>query len=250
LISLKYTLPYLNRTFIISKLWVKRLWHFGKYGFYTNLSNSGLTSTDHFLIGGLVSTASVAIYNASARITNIFIIPSVAIADILYPKSVAAQTEKGTSEVRDLYEKAVGATLVPMIPVMVVISLFPELFIELLAGEKYLEAASILRVAILGILILPFLKQFGTIMNTIDKPHYNFYFVLLLAITNLGSNYIFITKFGIIGAAYGTLTSYFVGFIASQIILKKLIGASIFKVLKNTLYFYRKAIEIVKSKLH
>lgn len=250
IISLRFTLPFLNKSFKVSKKWVSKLWDFGKYGFYTNLSNSGLTSTDHFLIGGIVSTASVAIYNASARITNIFILPSVAIADILYPKSVAALTENGTEEVKDLYEKAVGATLVPMLPVMIIIFLFPEPLINILAGEKYIEAAPILQIAILGILILPFLKQFGTIMNTIDKPHYNFYFVLTLAILNLLSNYLLIHQFGIIGAAYGTFFSYFIGFIMSQLILKKLINSSILTVFKNTLFFYRKAFQIIKSKIN
>lgn len=250
LISLKFTLPFLNKSFNISKKWIRKLWNFGKYGFYTNLSNSGLTSTDHFLIGGIVSTASVAIYNASARITNIFIIPSVAIADILYPKSVAAQTEKGVEEVKDLYEKAVGATLVPMIPLLILIALIPEFIIKILAGAKYVEAAPILQVAILGILILPFLKQFGTIMNTLDKPHYNFYFVIILAIVNLASNFIFIHEYGIIGAAYGTLLSYFIGFIISQIILKRLINSSVLKVFQNTLYFYKKASQIIKSKVN
>ena len=248
-ISYKYTAQYLSKTMDISKEWVKKLWNFGKFGFYTNLSNSGLTSTDHFLIGGLVSTASVAIYNASARITNIFIIPSVAIADILYPKSVQAQNETGTDGVRDLYEKAVGATLVPMIPVLLFISVFPELIINILAGSKYLEAVPILQVAIFGILLLPFLKQFGTVMNTIDKPHYNFYFVISLAITNLASNYFFITKLGIIGAAYGTLFSYAIGCIASQMILKKLINASFLNVIRNMVQFYLKAFQIIKSKI-
>lgn len=245
LISLKFTKKYLNNSFKVSKIWVKKQWSFGKYGFYTNVSNSGLTTTDHLLIGGIVSTASVAIYNAAARITNIFIIPSVAIADILYPKSVSAQAKEGNEAVKLLYEKAVGATLVPMIPVMLAIWIFPELIINILAGPKYLDAVNVLRISISGIILLPFLKQFGTIMNTLEKPHYNFYFVFLLSIVNLVSNFFLIKALGIIGAAYATLLSYFLGFIGSQIILKKMINTSISGIVLFTIQFYKKLFNLV-----
>ncbi|MGJ3234269.1 oligosaccharide flippase family protein [Marivirga sp.] len=239
IISFKFARKYLSMTLKIKKEWVKKQWSFGKYGFLTNVSNSGLTTTDHLLIGGIVSTASVAVYNAASRITNIFIIPSVAIADILYPKSVDAQSKSGNDAVRILYEKAVGATLVPMIPVILIIWAFPELIIEILAGSKYLDSINVLKVAILSIVLLPFMKQFGTMMNTLEKPHFNFYFVLSLSIFNLLMNYLFISNIGILGAAYATLLSYFIGFIASQIILKRMINSSIKRIVFNTFLFYK-----------
>ena len=230
---------FLTYTFDISKSWLLKLWHFGKYGMFTNLSNSALTTTDHLLIGGIVSTPSVAIYNAAFRITNLFVIPSVAIADILLPKTVEAHEAQGTEKVKMLYEKAVGATLVPMIPILVLVLLFPETIIRVIAGERYLESASILKISIFGILILPFLKQFGTVVNSIDKPQYNFYFVLVLSCFNLLLNYICITNFGIIGAAYATLATYFIGFIASQLILRQLIESSVVGIIRHMVAFYQ-----------
>nr|WKN35503.1 flippase [Tunicatimonas sp. TK19036] len=237
----------LTHTFEVSKTWITDLWQFGKYGLYTNFSNSILTTTDQLLLGNIVSTASVAIYNAALRITNIFIIPSVAVADILYPKSVKAHESQGTQEVKNLYEKAVGANLVPIIPMLLVILIFPELIIRLLAGERYIEAVSVLRVSILGILVLPFLKQFGTVMNAIDKPQYNFYFVLALSCFNLIGNYLFITKMGIIGAAYATLLTYIIGFIACQIILKQLVASTLMGVISRMLVFYRSAFLMIRK---
>lgn len=249
IISFAFSKKFLSQKLTLSKEWLSRQWKFGRFGFFTNVSNSGLTTTDHLLIGGMVSTASVGVYNASARITNIFIIPSVAIADILYPKSVEAQAKSGKKEVQTLYEKAVGATLVPLVPVVIFMWFFPDVVIRILAGEKYLDAVPILQVAITGILILPFLKQFGTIMNTVEKPHYNFYFVLSLSLINLISNFLFISTFGVIGGAYGTLLSYFIGFIASQIILNRMIDSSISGVLKFTGFFYKKAFQLATTKL-
>ena len=231
-----------------SKYWFSKLMSFGKFGLYTNLSNSALTTSDHVLIGGLLSTASVAIHNVSSRITNVFVIPSIAIADILYPKAVKANQNKGTAEVKMLYQNAVAATIVPMIPVVIFVELFPEIIIELLAGSEYLSAVNILRVAIIGILFLPFLKQFGTVMNTINRPDLNFYFVFCLAGLNVVLNYFCIVHFGIIGGAIGTLSSYVIGCFASQVILHRLVSVSSLSILSQTVIYYRQIFQWIKKK--
>ena len=241
--------PYLAHIISPSKKWFKAQFSFGKYGLYTNISNSALTSTDHMLIGGILSTASVAIHNVAARITNVFIIPSVAVADILYPKTVQANDQNGVGGVKDLYAKAVGATLVPMVPVIIAVELLPDLFIRVLAGEQYLSATLILRVTILSILFTPFLKQFGTVVNTLNKPQLNFYFVLAIAIFNIGLNYVCIITMGLVGGAVATLISYIVAFVASQYILHRIADISTRDVLIQTINFYIRLFKWSKKKL-
>jgi len=238
---------YLSNTFIIRREWISKLWHFGKYGLLTNLSNSFLTTTDHLLIGGIVSTSSVATYNAAMRITNFLVMPSIAIADIIYPKSVKAQTITGLQEVKNLYEKAVGATLVPIIPIFFFILAFPDIIIELLAGARYLDSIPILRITVFEIIILPFLIQFGIVMNSINNPRLNFYFVLSLSCFNLLTNIFFVLQFGIIGAAFATLLSYFIGLITTQIILNRLIGSSLKNIIINMLMFYLRILSSIKN---
>ncbi|MCV9389473.1 flippase [Reichenbachiella ulvae] len=240
---------YLVYNLRLSSEWISKLFSFGKYGLYTNLSNSALTTSDHILIGGLLSSTSVAIHNVAARITNVFVIPSVAVADILYPKTVRANEDDGVNAVKSLYEKAVAATLVPMIPVIIVVQLVPEFIIYLLAGSDYIEATPILRVTILGIIILPFLKQFGTVMNTLNKPHYNFYFVLCIALLNIGLNYQLISMFGILGGAIATLISYVIGFVSCQLILQKVGGISTSAVFKYTINYYTQMFKWTLTKI-
>ena len=237
--SIGFYIDHFKLRVLLSRPRLLELWSFGRFGFFTNVSNSALTSADHLLLGGLLSKTSVAIYNAAARITNVFIIPSVAIADILYPKAVQGNIKQGTEKVKDLYEKAVGATLLPMIPVFVFLQLFPAFTIKLLAGERYIDAVPVLRISSISIFILPFLKQYGTVVNTLNKPQLNFYFVLALAVVNIGLNYIFISKFGLLGAATATLLSYCIGLIGCQIILKKLANISTLKVLSSSFIFFK-----------
>jgi lipopolysaccharide exporter len=59
---------------------VKELYHFGKFTFGTNISSMFVKSTDSWMIGRLVSTAAVAIYNPAIRIANLVEVPTLTIA--------------------------------------------------------------------------------------------------------------------------------------------------------------------------
>jgi O-antigen/teichoic acid export membrane protein len=112
--------------------------------------------------------------------------------------------------------------------------LFAKPIIQIIAGEAYLESVPILQITLLYGLLLPYLKQLGTILNVMNKPHIGFYLMLFIFVFNLAINYIFISDFGIIGAAYGTLISYAVSIIINQQILKKELNVSFV----NTFRYY------------
>ncbi|MEM6641569.1 MAG: flippase [Bacteroidota bacterium] len=234
LVSFLFTKKMLTYTFIYNRPWIQKLWRFGRYGMATNLGSSLLTTADQYLIAGLINTRSVGIYNVAVRTTNLFIMPSVAIADILYPKTVRSMAEKGTKEVKKLYENAVGATLAALIPAMIIVLLVPEFIIKLVAGDSYIMAKDVLRISILTIIIRPFITQFGTIINTLGKPKLNFLFVLGLALLGICLNYLLITAMGYIGAAIANLCTLTVGLVISQMILHKEAEISFKEVLRCT----------------
>jgi Na+-driven multidrug efflux pump len=130
-----------------------------------------------------------------------------------------------------------------LLPLCGVVLLFPEAFIVLLAGrsEAFQGAAIILQVTILYTLFVPYGRQFGIVMDTIGKPNFSFYFVLIGALTNIASNYFFIKEFGVIGAAYGTLLTLGLKFIAQQFILYHFVNIRTLRPLWYTVAFYRKA---------
>ncbi|MFN6944046.1 MAG: flippase [Cytophagaceae bacterium] len=201
--------------------WVSKLFHFGKYVFGTNVSSLFFKGMDQMMLGSMIGTASVAMYNAAIRISNLVEVPTTSVATVVFPQSAKRMATEGLGAVKHLYEKSVGLIMAIMLPFLLVILVFPETIIWILAGEQYLDSAPILQVTILYSLFIPFLRQFGTVLDSIGKPHINFYFIVFCAVLNFGSNYFFITHYGIIGAAYGSLTSYAIIFILNQIILYK-----------------------------
>ncbi|MFQ5448710.1 MAG: oligosaccharide flippase family protein, partial [Saprospiraceae bacterium] len=223
-IAWHFAKPYSRYTWRIDWGWIKKLFQFGKYVFGTNLSTQLFRNVDKLLLGSLPmgGTAAVALYAAAIRVTNLMDIPTASMASILYPQS-AKRMDEGKHAVKILYEKAVGAILVFMLPCITGVLLFAGWIVHIVAGPGYEDAAGILRITVFFGLFVPYAVQFGTVLDSIGKPKFNFVFTLAsLALTAL-CNWAFISHYGAYGAAIGTLTAYAITFVAMQAFLKKLL---------------------------
>ncbi len=218
--------------------WVKKLFHYGKFVFGTNISSTLFKSIDQMMLGSIVSTGSVALYNTAVRITNLVEVPTVSVAQIVFPQSAKRMAEEGKDAVRHLYEKSVGVILALVFPMIVVVLLFTKPIILLTAGEKYLDAVPILQITILYSLFFPFARQFGTVLDSIGMPKVNFYFILFSAVLNITVNYLFITNFGIMGAAFGSLTTHSLLFVGNQMILSRILNVKFYNALLHAKDFY------------
>lgn len=237
-VSFFFVRKYISLSKHISIFWIKKLFHFGKYTFGTNVSHMIFSSVDQFLLGSLISKSAVASYNVALRITNLVEVPTVSIAEIVFPQSARRLETQGLDGVKHLYEKSVGVILAIILPVLLVVMVFPGLIIRIIADEKYLSTIPLLQITVLYTLFVPFARQFGTVLDSIGKPQINFYFVIIGASINAALNYVFIKQFGIIGAAYGTLISFSLTFILNQIVLKKILNVALVKVFYHMVQFY------------
>jgi O-antigen/teichoic acid export membrane protein len=221
--------------------------HFGKYIFGTNVFSSFGKSADQFISASLISADVVAYYNMVSRINNLMDVPSLAIADVLFPKNVEAMAQSGQQKVRYYFERMVGTILSILTPVSILIFLFPRFFIMLIAGSKYYAALSILQIVILFSVLRPFSYQFGATMDAIGKPKINFWVNLLSMCLNYGSMYIGLRYIGWLGAAYGTVISSVLSFIIMYSLLNRTIGVRIGETLRWVWLSYRNFFNYVKN---
>lgn len=249
LVSLFFARPYLRFSRKIDRFWIKELFNYGRFTFGTNLSAMLYKLIDKLMLGRLAPGGAIAVglYEWAIKITNLVEVPTFSIASVVFPKSAHKMTTEGPQAVKELYEKSVGAILAIVLPFMIFVFLFAEPIIVFLATEKFIESASILRITIWFGLFIPFAVQFGTILDSIGKPKINFRLTLVGFFLNIVMNYYFITSMGIIGAAYGTLSSYFLLFIAMQIILNRVIGVNTFMAFYHIFSFYKNAIAMVQD---
>lgn len=249
-VSFFYARQYLRFSWQIDFSWVKKLLQFGMFVFGTNLSTMLHKRIDTLMLGSFMAPLYAAFYETCIKVTNLVEIPTFSIASIVFPQSARQSASEGTGAAKQLYEKSVGAILAITFPAIIFVLLFPEFIIWVIAGqEEYLAAVPLLRLTILYALFIPFGNQFGTILDSIGKPHINFIFVVLGAIINVISNYVFIKQFGFVGAAYGTLLTYIIMFITNQIVLYKMLDVKAWNAFYYIISFYKEAFALVKKKL-
>ncbi|GAL83333.1 hypothetical protein MYP_559 [Sporocytophaga myxococcoides] len=206
----------------LSKEWFNKIFHYGKYTFGTNVSAMVNKNIDQAMLGSMISTASVATYTAALRISTLIEAPTLSVATIVFPQSAKRMQSEGPAAVKYLYEKSVGILIAIMLPAMIFVLVFPKFIIQVIAGDNYLDTVPILQVTIIYSFFVPYARQFGTVLDSIGKPKVNFYFVIFGACLTALFNYLYISRFGLIGAVYGTLTTYAIVFTLNQIILKRL----------------------------
>lgn len=216
--------------------YVKKLFDYGKYAFGTSVSSILSGTIDQMMLGALLSPAASGAYNIAIRITNLVDIPTNAVATVVFPQSAKRMETEGPEAIKYLYEKSVGTILAILVPGLILLFFLSGYVVHFIAGDKFADSIPLLRITLFYSLFVPYGRQFGTILDSIGQTKLNFTIVLFTAILNLTLNYWFISKFGVMGAAYATLLSTFIGFIIAQVIIKRKLNVN---VLHTLIYAYR-----------
>jgi O-antigen/teichoic acid export membrane protein len=228
---------------------MKMLSGFGKYTMGTTISSTVIKNTDTWMIGLYHSTIGVASYNPALRISNLIEVPTLAVASLVYPQVGRKMKESGHKGVQDVYVKSVSLILAMMLPGIIPLYFLSDFVIEIIFTSSYSDAAPILRVTLFFTLLIPFNRQFGTVMDALKRPKINFYLLVMMGVLNVGFCYFFLQSHGVIGAAYATLLSYCIIFLLNQFILFQSYGINTFKVFPAIIDWYRTGWNVFRTKI-
>ncbi|MCC5935924.1 MAG: oligosaccharide flippase family protein [Lunatimonas sp.] len=229
--------------------WAIQIFHFGKYVFGTNLISMLTNSLDKFLLGALLSPVQVALANTAGRVMNMVEIPVNSIASISYPKASEAYDKGKIKEVAAIYEKTLGMMLSITLPFWVINLLFAEYIILFIAGEEYLDAAPFLRIVALIALIKPLDRQAGVFLDAIGKPFFNMIMVFGTFVYGAALSYVFIQRFGLMGAAYGLVLAVGITAVIKQFILARFLPIRLGRALLAGIRYYPELLGLILSKL-
>lgn len=201
-----------TRKWKVDKALMIRMMHFGKYTFGTNFFSQLGRSFDHTLTAVLLdpigSRSYVAYYNVVTRINNMMDVPSLAAADVSYPRHVETMEKEGLEKVSSDFERVAGSILAIMLPVSMVILIFPGTVLMVIGGRDYLPAIPLLQLAIIFGWVRPLSYQFGSVLDAIGKPGLNFRVNVLFLAASLLLHYTALRLFGGIGAALAMAVLY------------------------------------------
>ncbi|QEC44874.1 oligosaccharide flippase family protein [Pseudobacter ginsenosidimutans] len=234
---------FMMKKFHYDKSIIVRMFHFGKYIFGTNLCSNVTRSFDHFITANTLSPLSgkqyVSYYNTVARINNMIDVPSLAAADVLFPKNVESLEEHGIGKVKYYFERMVGTILAVIIPICIFIFLFPKFIIFIIAGPNYYDAIPILQITIFMSLVKPIGYQYGSTLDAIGKPVVNFWTSAVMMVIALVTTWLCLLKWDGIGAAYATVLNSIIGGSIMYFVLKKQIQLEGRNIIRYTLQSYK-----------
>ncbi len=247
--SYRFAQKHLNHARRVDFQWVGKLISYGKFVLGTNVSTMFYKNMDKLALGHLIGPAAFAVYDAAGKVTQMIEAPSFSIAAVVFPQSAERMEREGTVGVKHLYERSVGATLAIILPFLVFVLIFAQPIILLFAGPQYLESAGILQLTAFFGVFMPFAVQFGTILDSTGRPATNFVYTTFTAVINLGLSYLFVHRFGLVGAALATLTGYAISFVFMQHFLYKKYGINALRAFQYIPGFYMIAWNLLKRKL-
>lgn len=228
--------------------WAKQLFSYGYYTLGTSISAALMRYIDTWMLAFFISPVAVAAYNVAIRIANLFEVPSMALASMLFPKAVEKAKEEGEGVFKALYEKSVAVILLFVTPCVALVIVFSDTIVWLLAGDQYRDTAGILRVTMLYGLIIPLNKQMGILLEAIGHAKKNMAFVARNAAINFILNSLAIPVFGTIGAAYASLTTMIIAAILNQLYMSKNFGVEILSLPRYIkfyfLFFFKRLISL------
>lgn len=238
LTSFFLTRRFLNYKFFPRKKMIKDIFNYGKYIFTSGVLSNIFGNLDRYMIAGMINNTFVAYYDLSARINNMIDVPTFALADVLFPKSVIAEKEEGISKVRKIFETTTAGVVAMLIPISILIIIFNKIIIKVLAGSNYLSASSIIIVSMLYAPLRPIQNQACNVLNSINKPQITLQINIIFLVLNILFDYVFIRSFGYIGAAIGSMLVTVVGANIAVLLLHKYTGTNILNIFRGTFSIY------------
>lgn len=183
----------------------KQLWRFSLFTGASSAMNCLVYILDVTIIAELIKSAEdVGVYKVGTLIPNAlqFIPSSVVVAilpNIIYHRHNLAWVKKN---VRNSF---LGLISLNVVISGSIIALSPVI-IRIVSGEKYLAAVPVMRILTLGYFIGGTFRGLSiNLLAAFRRVHYGFFISVVSCVTDIAANFFFISRYGMIGAAYATL---------------------------------------------
>jgi len=205
--------------------WEIRLKYFSKDLFFESikyglplmafeLMNHILTYADRYLIQYYLDPERLGVYsvgyNVSQYLSNLFLIP---VSLVIIPALMDTWTNKGAEDTKKFLTDSLKYFLFIIFPVIFGFICVSSDFIPFLASEKYNESYRVVPFVLIGMTFFTLTYIFNAGLTIFKKTGRILIFSVAAAVINVVLNLFLIPKYGILGAAYATLTAYFIFFI-------------------------------------
>lgn len=224
----------------------KDLVNFGKYSMGTLISSSLLKSADTFIIGlsPFLGSAGIAMYAIPLKLTDLLGIPLHSFSMTAYPRMSKKCLEGDTGGARQLFYTYSGAVTFLFMPVAVLGFVFAEDLVLLLGGAEYFDSLPLLtlifRVFTLYVMLLPIDRFTGVLLDSLNRPKYNLYKVIVMTVANIIVDFIAVFVFeSLVAVAIGTVLFTLIGIFLGFFYVRKEIEIHLRNIFSESLLFFK-----------
>ena len=190
----------------------------------SNLSWWVIHSSDKVMLEIMVSTATVGIYTVASKIPSLINVLS---SIFQQSWSIAAIKETESQNEEKFFSNVLFYLQTFIFGAVICIISIIKPFMGIYVGKDFYSSWKYVPMLLLASSFNVLSVFWGSIYSAIKKTLNSMITVLIASIVNLIVNYIFIPKYGIWGAVFGTVTSYFVILIIRMIDCKKYISINL-----------------------
>ena len=176
---------------------------------------------DQVMIKEMMNSEAVGQYAAAVRISEAWYFIPMVIASSLFPAIVNAKKQSEElyyARLQKLYDLMVWMAIAIALPM----TFLSDWVVNLLYGSQYNQAGGVLMIHIWAGVFVGIAVVKGKWQTSENLTKYHFYGAFISAISNVLFNYLLIPKYGIIGAAFGTILSQFISAYLINYIFKEL----------------------------
>jgi len=163
--------------------------------------------TDTIMLGYFKTPEMVGLYNAAHPLAQIISVPLTALLLIYTPITTGLYSRNLMSELRRNYKVSTKWLMVIVLPIFLVLFLFPCPVLKLFFGAGYISAANALRILSIGFIVSNLAGPNGATLTAIGHPRFLMWTTLAAAILNIVLNLLLIPPLGIVGAAIASAAS-------------------------------------------
>ena len=181
-----------------------------------------LNGTSIIILGLMVDEKQLGIYNIAFKVANLGLLIIVSISTITTPKIAQLFGENNFIELKKTIQNATKLISILTIPLVLTVLIFNQAILSFFSSEAVI-GGNVLIVLILGVLINAMSGNGDQILNMTNNQDILRNITLVCFISNVLISVIFISFYGILGAAFASLfTNILLNFLCIYYIKKKL----------------------------
>ena len=197
--------PYLSFSIIKAKLLLKDAWAL----MFAGIVVSVYMKIDQVMLKEMLNTKAVGVYAAAVKLCEAwYFVPTVVTAS-LFP-AILSTRQKSKPLYQDRLQKLYDLMVWGSVAVAIPTTLVADWLILILYGNEFKDAADVLRIYIWGGVFVALGVASSKWLVVENLQIYSFYRTALGAVLNISCNLWLIPIYGIKGAVFATLISYFI----------------------------------------